>query len=564
MVHKIVKAERVIFWILFICISILVVYPLGNLLLGSFSARTGGLTLEHWSTAFETRLLWVSIRNTLLTSMAATCLAVFIGISLVIIITRTDAPFRNLLKLITLVPFITPPMVGGVAWGMLADPSGGVLNILVQKIGFAYKLNIYSWGGMIWVMGLYTAPIVYFICASGLAGIDTSNEESARICGAGRFRILFEITLPLLLPSIASAGLLVFMTNNVLFGVHSVIGIPANIPVMTTTIYSVLGFIPINYYHAAVLSLMLLALGAAATIANQFVVGKRSYYTVSGKGFRPMIAIKLGAWRWIVGTLAITYIFITVILPYGVILLRSFSSLALWQGGSLKQMLSDVSLQGYVYILIENSTAKRAIFNSLFLGTASAIGSTFLAFMVAYFHVKKGGKAENILEFITMTPLAVPGIVFGVALLWAYSSPPLILYGTLTILLLGYLSHQLPTAYRACYGNLKGIHPELEESAKVCGAGWFYRTREITLQLARPGIMVAVLLVFITVLRELGTSVILFSYGTEVMASMMFNFWEEGLMQHVSSLAMLNVIIVIAVLWIMNKLMREPFDRMAG
>ncbi|MBN2437802.1 MAG: iron ABC transporter permease [Deltaproteobacteria bacterium] len=558
------KTDRVIFWLLFTTISILVVYPLGNLFLGSFLSETGGMTLKHWRTAFETHLLWISIRNTLLTSTIATCVAILIGLYLVIVIARTDAPFRNLLKLVTLVPFITPPIVGGVAWGMLADPSGGVLNILLQKIGLNATLNIYSWGGMILVMGLYTAPIVYFICASGLAGIDTSNEESARTCGAGRFRILFEITLPLLLPSIASAGLLVFMTNNVLFGVHSVIGIPANIPVLTTTIYSVLAFIPINYYHAAVLSIMLLSLGVVAALANQFIVGKRSYYTVSGKGFRPMVVIRLGMWKWVIGVLTLTYVFLTVILPYGVILLRSFSSLALWQGGSLKQMLSDVSLQGYTYILIENSTAKRAIFNSLFLGTVSAIGAALLAFMAAYFNVKKGGRAENILEFITMTPLAVPGIVFGVALLWTYSSPPLVLYGTLTILFLGYLTHQLPTAFRACYGNLKGIHPELDESARVCGAGWFYRISEITLQLARPGIMVAALLVFITVLRELGTSVILFSHGTEVLASLMFNFWEEGLMQHVSSLAMLNVIIVIAVLWIMNKVMREPLDRMTG
>ena len=161
-----------------------------------------------------------------------------------------------------------------------------------------------------------------------------------------------------------------------------------------------------------------------------------------------------------------------------------------------------------------------------------------------------------------MTPLAIPGMIFGVALLWAFSQRPLMLYGTLTILWLGYLTHQLPTACRASYGSLKGIHPELEDSARICGAGWVLRTWEITVKLARPGILVAWLLVFITILRELGTSIILFAYRTEVLPTVMFNFWEEGQMQAVSSLAILNVAFVLLVLWTINRIMRDPFERL--
>lgn len=539
-------------------VAFLVLWPLLWLFAGTIFNDAGELNFEHWREAVKTPFLWEAIWNTVYVSVVGSVLAVVIGIPLALIVARTDTPGARYFEFISLLPFITPPIVSGIAWIILADREGGLINIMLGAMGLDLRLNIFSTGGLIFTTLLYMIPFVFFLTVGVMRQINPELEEASIVSGVSRYRTFTRITIPLLLPGITSGVLLAFMYSNNLFGIHAVIGMPANIWLLTTAIYNSLSIVPVNFHRAAILSLILLGMAAVTMWAQSRVLGTRSYVTISGKGFRAQ-ELKLGNWRWLTFSLCSLYVFLVAILPYLVIFLRSVKTFSFQPGMTWLDVFSGWEFSEYWKALFVDAPSQRAIINSLGLSLVAGVATMALTGVTAYITTKTKLHGRSALAFTCMIPLTMPGVVLGVAAIFGYSTYPFALYGTIWILLLAYIMKDLPLGLKAAESSFLQIDKELEDAAQICGSSWVRRFATIVLPLVKPGMMVGFIMIFASMVREVGASILLFSQGNEVFAYMIFNTWEEGRWQAMTSFIMINSIIVLVCVAVLLRVMRLTF-----
>ena len=364
----------------------LVLYPLLILLLGSVRTdlpmRPGTLTLANFTNLLASPENLAAILNTIVSSALATLLALAIGISLAWVTSRTDTPARRFFDNAFVIPFYLSPFIGAIAWTLLANPRVGFINnLLVEVLGFEdAPINIYGLAGMVLVMALYYAPIVFLFVAGSLRVMDPALEEASRIHGAGALATARRVTLPLMAPAVASSALLVFLNAAGQFGIPAVIGIPADYHVITTRIWVDLGYFPPKYAEAAAFAVVMLAFSSIILLAQRRMLARRSYAVVTGKGYRPAV-VKLGPMRFATLTLCILYFLASIVLPYSALILTSFEpylSFAFEPG--------SWTLHNYAEVLLNNPLTVRATANSLFLGGAGAILARDQLHRAAYPH----------------------------------------------------------------------------------------------------------------------------------------------------------------------------------
>ena len=541
------RFETYVFAAVALVIGFLVVYPVGMMLGGTFLTEQGEFSLVHWRKIWDTPVLLEGLRNTLFVTLSSTAFGVLLGLGLAIIISRTDTPMRGYFEFISILPFVTPPIIAGLAWQILADGQSGVLNMIFDALNIPVRVNVMSIPGVIFVTTLFLIPFVFFIVNGILRSINPELEEASSVCGAGRFTTFLRITVPLLMPGITSAALLAFMYSNIVFGIHATLGMPVNIWFLTTLIYQSLNVYPIEWNQAAILAFFLMVFGAAATYLQIRILGKASYATITGKGFRSKI-VSLGGWRWVTWGLCVTYIFVVAILPYIILFLRSMNPYMFQPGITFLDIFSDWQFDKYYTILLgEDNVSRRSIRNSFLLAVAAATTVMVLTGVAAYILTKTKTWGKQALNFLCMIPLALPGIVLGVAILWGYTRPEIMLYGTIWILLVAYVTKDLPLGLRSTHASFLQVHPELEEAARVCGAGWIRQLFNVTVPLVRPGLAIGFVLVFADILREVGASILLYSHGNEVVAYVLFNMWEDGRYQLLSAFIIITTLITLAV-----------------
>ena len=553
------RFETYVFAAVALVIGFLVVYPVGMMLGGTFLTEQGEFTLVHWRKIWDTPVLLEGLRNTLFVTLSSTALGVLFGLGLAIIVSRTDTPMRGYFEFISILPFVTPPIIAGLAWQILADGQSGVLNMIFDALNIPVRVNVMSISGVIFVTTLFLIPFVFLITNGILRSINPELEEASSVCGAGRFTTFLRITVPLLMPGITSAALLAFMYSNIVFGIHATLGMPVNIWFLTTLIYQSLNVYPIDWNQAAILAFFLMVFGAAATYLQIRILGRASYATITGKGFRSKI-VSLGGWRWVTWGLCVTYIFVVAILPYMILFLRSMSPYMFQPGITFLDIFSNWQFDKYYTILLgEDNVSRRSIRNSFLLALAAATTVMVLTGVAAYILTKTKTWGKQVLNFLCMIPLALPGIVLGVAILWGYTRPEIMLYGTIWILLVAYVTKDLPLGLRSTHASFLQVHPELEEAARVCGAGWIRQLFNVTIPLVRPGLAIGFVLVFADILREVGASILLYSHGNEVVAYVLFNMWEDGRYQLLSAFIIITTFITLAVVAVILWLSRLRF-----
>lgn len=546
-------------------ISLLVLYPVGMMVVGTVKSSGSQLTLEHWREVLNLPILGEIIFNTVVVSVAATILAVVLGLSFALLVSRTDLPMRSAFENISIVPFLTPPIIAGLAWQQLAERQSGILNIFLEYMGIPWRLDVMSLGGLIFVSALYLVPFVFLITVNAIRSINPELEEASVISGADRRKTLTKITLPLLMPSISSGALLAFMYSNVLFGIHATLGMPVNIWFLTTAVYQAVSVVPAQFPRAAVFSCLLMALAMTATYLQLRVLGQRGgYQTLAGKGMRSKV-ISLGYWRWPAWLICAGYIFVVAVLPYAVLFLRSLKPYMFQSGMSWIDVFSGWDFARYLSILYsEDTTLTRSLWNSLILALGGAAAGTALTAFAAYFVTRTNLPGRKILNVLCMIPMALPGVVLGIAVLWAYSQPYVMLYGTLWILLIAYTTKDMPIGFRSAHSSFTQIHSELEEASRVCGAGWVRQLATITVPLAKPGLVIAFVLIFASILREVGASIILYTQGTEVVAYVIFNLWENGELQALSAFIMVTTALTLVVVVVLLRFSRLRFTDLTG
>jgi iron(III) transport system permease protein len=539
--------DRIVMGGAVVALIVLVVLPVGSLFFGSFTTA-GGLSFENFREALTGRLYVQALWNSLVLGSWTGLISVLIGVPLAWALARTNVPAKGLIRLTATIAYISPPFLTAIAFVNLFGPNAGLVNTFLRDVldlGFL-TFNIFTMKGLVLVTVLHTFPFVFLLAASALQSVDASYEEAAQILGASKWRTALTITAPLVTPAILSGALLAFVNSIALFGSQAIIGLPGRIVTLPTRIYALFDYPP-EYGLASALSLVFVLITVGALFLQRSFLARRSYVTLAGKGSRPQL-VDLGGARWALLGFAVVVFIVAIALPYTALLAVSLSKswgLEFWK---------NLTLANYHFILFEYDVTQRAILNSLFLATLAALIAVMLGVVIGWIDLRTNVRGRLLLDYAALIPLGLPGIVMAVALIQFWLKMPLALYGTLTILLLAYAGRYVPLGVRAANASLRQVDPSLEESARILGASWGTTMREVTLPLIRPGLFAGWLLVFVPAIQELSASILLFSSSSITLAVAVYNLYETGYAEPVAALAIINVVIIAAAIWIANRI----------
>jgi iron(III) transport system permease protein len=529
--------------VVIVFLGMLIIYPAVIVLASSFEDANGGFTLRWYLQAYGSARNANAIVNTIIIATGSALFATVSGTLLAWVTARTDVPGRWLIELASIVPFISTSFIGALAWILLGSPETGLINQFWRYLGGEGAIiNIYSYAGIIFVIGLHEIPFVFLLVSSALRSMDPTLEEASLASGAGTWQTTFRVTLPVVLPAILGSALLVFVLAAEQFGVPAVLGSPAKIRVLTTSIIETQVVYPPRQGLGAALCVTLLFFAMVGLWLYKRLLGKRSYATIGGKGAHPK-RVSLGPFRWIVFALCAIYLSLVVVLPLITIFLSSIRTM--WTADFRWEQFT---LENYHWVLFEYPIAKRAIVNSLFLATIGATLGIMFCVLIAFLSQRTRLPGRKALDYLSMLPLGFPGVVLAFGLLQAWISPPIVLYGTIWILLVAYITRELPVGVRVASATMVQIHPELEESSRSCGASWRYTFRKITVPLLKPGILAGWFLLFVAMTRELSASILLYSPRLEVLSVAIYDMFYDGNFRALSALASMQVAIALVVL----------------
>src|ERR1700722_15797241 len=532
----------------------LVLYPIGFLINESlnvgdpsvFPPEEYGFD-NYWNLIDDYHIL----ANTALVACIATVLAVLFGFLQAWILTRTNIPGRQRLERLMELPYYMKPLIGALAWGVLLGPKTGLVNQVWRSLGSTADLfNIYSPYGIAWVMALFEGTVAFVMISAAMKSMDPSLEESSRVLGAGKLRTALRITLPLVAPGLLSATIFVFAEMLGSFAAAFVLGIPGRFYVVTTAIWQATLSFPPDYGRAAAMGLSLFGVMLITLTLARLVLRHGTYTTITGKGFRPR-EMDVGRMRWPLLAIAWGYIIVAVVLPLGALMLTSFERFATV---ILSQM--HFTLANYQTALQMGSVGP-AFVNSLTLGISVATIGVPVMGVLAWIIYRSRMPGRGVAEYVIMFPQAVPRLVFGLGLLWAWINLPIPIYGTLWLLALAYFTVLMPLGVRTLAGVVLQIDRSLEECARVCGAPWIYQMRTVTLPLLRPGIIAAWLLLFIASVRELGVSIFLVGPNAKVIAPAIVSAWLSSSSELSAALAIIQTLAVFIALVVLFRATRR-------
>jgi iron(III) transport system permease protein len=555
---------------LILVLTFLVLYPVAMLLIGAltnsnpvvdgFAIRD--LSLNNFITVLGNPNVHLALANSLIACGGGTLLAVVIGLTFSWVVVRTDTPCKRFIAAASMIPLFVPPLVAAVAWSLLASPKTGLLNTILKWIGIDFHFNAYSMEGLITIFGIYYAPYVYMFTASALRNMDPALEEAAEVSGASALRILLTVTFPLIAPAIISGMLLSFIIMLGIYGIPAVLGAPGDIPVLTTYIFKLTNWSPPLYSTAASVAIILMIVTGFLVWLQQRVVSSRSYITVAGKAFRPGV-MKLGGWRYFTLGLAVVYLIVVVVLPTLALIVAAFRKFLFIRN---VQSLFDAKAYSLIHFerLFDNPLAMRSIVNTMEVGFITAILGGVFAFAIGYTVNRTRVPGRGGIDVISTIPVAIPGLVIGVAYLWAWIGLPGGLYGTIWILALAFIARFMPDTIKALSTSLLQIHKELEEASWVCGKGLLGTIRLIVLPLARPGVIAAMTLLFILAIRELGSSLFLYTSNTMVMAVLLLDYYEGGNVGITSAFSLVQTVLLAVLIGIAHFLSRGGASTRVG
>jgi iron(III) transport system permease protein len=534
-----------------LALCLLIVLPMSWLVYYGFSDKDGAFTLGNFSTLIHDPTLLDPLITTFTLAFSTSLICCIVAAPMGWLVARTDMPLRRTVRLLVTASFVTPPFLGAIAWELLAAPNSGLLNKVYRSVTGADSdsvlFNIYSFPGLIFVIACYTFPYVFVLVANALDRTPGELEDASSILGGKTWVTARRITIPLVLPAILAGALVAFLQAMTLFGSPAILALPAGFHTMTTKIWSLFQYPP-KPELAAAASLPLLILTVMLLRAEHMILGRRSYAVLGGKNSAPRL-IRLGHWRWLALALCFIVLLNPVFLPYGALLNASFSKVA-----SQFITFTNFTFHNIYFVFFELSATKLALYNTFVLGIATATIGTIISVVIAYLTTREAVTGHKALGFLATAPVAIPGIVLGVGLFLSYTRPPFVLYGTLWILLLAFLTLSMPAAYQQMQSAFKAIHPELEDASRILGATRLRALREITAPLLRTSVIATWCFVFVGTIRELSAAVMLFTSETKVISVLIFDLNESGDLAAISVLGIIMLIVTSGIVALANRL----------
>jgi iron(III) transport system permease protein len=532
-----------------VVIGYLALVPLGYLLWGTFF-NSRGFTLDWFRQAYSAIGLGEMMVNSIAFAAGATVIAVSIGTLLAYLIVRTDVPFKPLLMAASLVPLILPGILHTIAWILLASPRVGVYNKMIEPLLGPGSINIFSLPGMMLVEGLHLAPLVFLLMVAAFRSMDPALEESALLSGASLPTVFRRVTMPLVRPALYAAILITVVRTLEAFEVPALLGIPEGRWVFTSRIWRVLSTFPPKYGQAGAYAMTLLVLSSLGVWWHSRLSKRaKSFQTVTGKGFRPR-PVELGRWRRPATALIFSYFAFAVVAPMLIIV---YASTQRFYSVPSLHTLTHLTAHNYSYTFSNPGTLD-ALKNSLLLGVGSATLVMLFMAVAAWLVVRTRMRGRWMVDNLAFLPLVIPGLVLGVALLFVYLRFPIPVYGTLWILLLAYLTRYMPYGMRYASSSMYQISSELEECAQTSGAGWTQTFRRVVLPLLVPGLLAGWIYILTVSVRELSSSILLYSPGNEVLSIRIWEEYQNGQFTELAALGVVMVVVLVALVAVAYKL----------
>jgi iron(III) transport system permease protein len=542
-------------------VAYLALIPLVFLLWQSFftpqtASKAAEFTFDNYLNAYsslETLRLFI---NTLQYACGTATLSFLVGTLLAWMNERTNTPFKSLFFALSIIPLIIPGILFTVAWILLGSPKIGIINLVLQSwFGSDYVfVNVYSLWGMIWVDGLHYSPMAFLLMTATFRAMDPSLEESAMMSGANIFQTAWRITLKLSWPAIFATLLILFVRSIESFEVPALLGLPVGIQVFTSAIYRAIHQYPTQIGMASSYAVTLLLITTIGVYFQSRLSSQGSKYsTVTGKGFRPRL-IDLGRWRYLAAATFVVYFLLIVVLPFLILLWSSFQR---FYSVPSVAALQNLTLDAYRFIF-NYPTLIRSVWNSLVLSFGSATLIMLVTSVICWIVVKTKIPGRWMLDNLASLPMVFPGLVLGLSIMIFYLNVDVGIYGTIWIMFIAYITRFLPYGLRYNTTSMLQIHKELEESAAMSGASWGTTFRRVILPLLKPGLMAGWIYIVIVSIRELSTSILLYSPGTEVVSIVIWELWENGQYVELSALGVL-FILALFVLVILAQMVGKKF-----
>ena len=517
----------------------LVIYQ--SFLTAPFFDSSAKFGLLAYSFVFNDPDFWQAFWTTIAIAGGMAAVAVPLGALLAFLMVRTDVPGREYLEPLRLIPIFVSAVVIAFGYVVASGPVGIFSTLAKDILGFV-PWNLYSLLALILIAGLTHVPHVYLYSAAALRGLSSDLEEAARVSGANPFQVAVNVSLPMILPAILFAGVLVFFLGFELFGLPLVLGDPQDVLVLSTYLYKLTNKLGVpSYQLMAVVVVVIIAVTAPLVFMQRLLLRQtQRYVSVRGKGLKTQ-PLRLHGWRWFAFGVIVFWLFVTVVVPLFGITLRSF--VVTW-GEGVK--LLDVLTLDHYRELTEYPNVIRGIINTLGIGVigGAVAVACYTAIALAVHRWNSGW--TRLVDYIVMVPRAMPGLVAGLALLWVFLFVPFLspLKSTMVSIWLAYTIVWLAYGMRLVSGTLLQVAPELEEAARTAGANDLRVKRDVTVPLIKYGMLASWLLVFLIFVREYSTGIYLLGPGTEVIGSLLVSLWGTGAVDLVSALSVVNVVMI--------------------
>ncbi|ADY64924.1 ABC transporter permease [Agrobacterium tumefaciens] len=524
--------------------------PLGRL---AYTGIVSSLNGDTWRLLADPAL-WDAALNTLSTSFFGMLISLMIGGGFALALTLCDIRGKSILSFLFMLPMMIPPQVTALSWIGMTGPS----STLLKAIGLAPPMGspqpLYSIAGIALLLGVQHAPLVYLSLRAGLLALPQDGIEAAKLSGASPRRVLFDIILPLSTPGLIAGAAISFVSNVGNFGIPAILGIPASIFTLPTLIYSrFASFGASTFGDIAILSTMIAIISVAGLALQERAMKGRDYRIIglSGKA----ATFKLSRWRVVAELVLWLVLFLMLVAPLAALVA---SSLAPAYGVPLS--LKTVTMHAYEELLYRQSVTRTAFRNSLFLATVTSLCLLAVTVLTAYFLVRGKSRFMFLLSALVDIPYALPGVVISVSFVLLFAAPiPLLgitLYGTIWIILLAYFSSFFAVSLKPMVSAFLQFDPSLEEAARLSGAGFWRRLKDIILPLVGPAAGASVILVFLIACNELTVSALLWSAGTQTLGVLIYNLDDSGSFDLASALSVLVVIMVIFLMLLLEILGR--------
>lgn len=541
-----------VFGLLTALLSVLVILPLFWLLFYSFrNDRGGAFTLNNFASLVTDPTLLRAYGLAFGMALGVGVLSCLVATPLAWLVARTDLPGRRWIRMLITASFVTPPFLGAIAYEILAAPNSGLVNILYRKLfGLPqtdYLVNIYTFSGLIFAIACFTFPYVFTLVSNALDRVPSDLEDASAILGGKAMTTLRKVTIPMVLPAMLAGTLIAILQALTMFGSPAIIALPAGFHVITTKIWSLFQFPP-KPGLAAAAALPLLVVTVILLRAQKAILGRRGYTVLGGKSGAPRIT-PLGPWKWPAVAFTLFVLSLTIFLPYLAIVKTAFTNTVAdaitWQ---------NLTFRHWRFVLFEFSATQLALRNTFLLGVLTATIVTGIALIVSYLVTRRSLPGAGFLGVLATAPVAIPGIVLGVGLFLSYANPTFQLYGTLWILLIAFMTIELPAGYQQMSSAFTSIHPELEEAGRIMGASRLRTLWDITTPLLRTSVVAAWCFVFVGTIRELSATILLTTANTKLVSVIIYDLNESGDLGAICVLGILLLAASFAVVVVANRL----------